>query len=189
MLSGLLEYIDPLKIIQKYYKKDSKAYWFLTEHGKAVVKKALEAARNVKQLKPDLKFIKEAGMLHDIGILFTNEESIGCFGDKPYICHGYLGRELLEKEGLPGHALVCERHVGVGFTAKEIQEQKLPLPMRDMRPKTIEEEIICFADKFFSKTEEFLTKEKSLERIREGLKTYGDDKIKVFDKWVVKFGC
>ena len=45
----------------------------------------------------------------------------GCYGDKDYICHGYLGRALLEKEGLPAHALVCERHVGVGLSISDIR--------------------------------------------------------------------
>ncbi len=60
-------------------------------------------------------------MLHDIGIFLTNAPHIGCYGDKPYICHGYLGREILDKEGLPGHAMVCERHVGAGLTVTDIE--------------------------------------------------------------------
>lgn len=105
--------MDPIKIIQKFYKIDSKAYNLLVPHSEAVARKALETARKVPHLNPDLKFIEEAAMLHDIGIFLTNDPGLGCFGDKPYICHGYLGRELLEKEGFPKHALVCERHVGI----------------------------------------------------------------------------
>ena len=61
-------------------------------------------------------------MLHDIGIFLTHAPQIGCHGDKPYICHGYLGRELLEKEGFPRHAIVCETHVGVGLTIADIEK-------------------------------------------------------------------
>jgi len=179
--------IDPIKIIQKYYKPDSETYKILVEHGKAVTKKALEIANRVPHLKPDLEFIKEAAMLHDIGIYLVNDPEINCSGDKPYICHGYLGREILEKEGLPKHALVCERHVGVGLTATDIQEQNLPLPKRDMRPVSLEEEIICLADKFFSKNKGFLTTEKSINKIRQGLLRFGPDKVGVFDEWIKKF--
>src|SRR3990167_5700954 len=108
--------MDPLMIIQKYYPINSKSYQFLVEHSNAVTKKAIETAEKVPHLNPDLKFIEEAAMLHDIGIFLTHAPEIECFGKKPYICHVYLGRELLEKEGVSKHALVCERHVGVGIS-------------------------------------------------------------------------
>ncbi len=179
--------MEPLKIIQKYYQINSKSYQFLIEHSKAVTKKAIEIAKKFPNLNPDLEFIEEASMLHDIGIFLTNAPGIKCFGKKHYICHGYLGREILEKEGFPKHALVCERHVGVGISIKDIEEQKLPIPKRGMIPISIEEQIICFADKFFSKNEGFLSKEKSIDKIRIGLSKFGNDKVKIFDEWIKKF--
>jgi uncharacterized protein len=181
--------MDPIKIIQKHYRTDPKTYRFLVTHSESVAKKALETARKVPELSPDLKFIEEASMLHDIGIFLTKDAELECFGGKPYVCHGYLGREILEKEGLPKHALVCERHVGVGITAEEIERRKLPLPARDMLPVSIEEEIVCFADKFFSKNDEFLTKEKPPEKIRASLSKFGDENVVKFDRWLEKFGC
>ena len=174
--------MDSLKIIQKYYQIDSKSYQLLVEHSKLVTKKAIEIAKKVPHLNPDLKFIEEASMLHDIGIFLTNAPRIDCFGKKHYICHGYLGREILEKEGLPKHALVCERHIGVGISINDIEKQNLPLPKRNMLPISIEEQIICFADKFFSKSD---PKEKSIEKIREELSKFG--KTKTFDEWINKF--
>ena len=92
-------------------------------------------------------------MLHDIGIFMTASPKIGCFGDAPYVCHGFLGRELLDKEGLdPTFGLVAERHTGAGICLETIQRHNLPLPRRDMVPITPAEKIICCADKFFSKT-------------------------------------
>ena len=179
--------MNPIKIIEKYYPPDSMAYNLLIEHSKIVMKKSFDIATKVPHLNPDLKFIKEAAMLHDIGIFLTNEPAIGCYGDKPYICHGYLGRELLEKEGLMKHGLVCERHIGVGLTIKDIIERNLPVPKRDMFPLSIEEQIICFADKFFSKNPEFLIKEKPLELIRKRIARYGKDKLKKFNEWVKIF--
>ena len=179
--------VDVIKIINKYYKINSKSYNFLLAHSKAVAKKALEIAQNVPHLKPDLRFIEEAAMLHDIGIFKTKAPGIGCYGNQPYICHGVLGRVMLEQENLPKHALVCERHVGVGITIKDIETQKLPLPKRDMIPESIEEQIICFADKFFSKHEKYLTKEKDVNLIRTELLKFGIEKVKKFDEWVKKF--
>ncbi len=180
--------MDPLKIIGQYYTSGSTAHYFLTAHSRMVAQKAVQIAGRIGYPGQDLNFIREAAMLHDIGILFTGEPGIGCHGNKPYICHGYLGRELLEKEGFPRHALVCERHVGVGITGEEIEEKKLPIPVRDMIPVTIEEQIICYADKFFSKDDKFLTKEKPLEMVRRGIAAYGEDKLKRFDEWVRLFG-
>lgn len=127
-------------------------------------------------------------MLHDIGIFLTNAPRIGCHGDKPYICHGYLGRELLEKEGLPRHAMVCERHVGVGLTTADIGAGNLPVPVRDMLPVTLEEKIICFADKFYSKKRDRSGSGKPVSQIRTELAQFGEEKLRQFDEWIVLFG-
>ena len=179
--------MNPVDIINKYYKSNSRAYEILIQHGKQVARKALDAAKKVPQLNPDLDFIKEAAMLHDIGMFLTNAAELGCKGKKPYICHGYLGREILEKIGFPRHALVCERHVGVGITIEDIKNYALPLPKRDMLPVSIEEQIICFADKFFSKNCNSLKEKKSVEDIKRSLEPYGLEKVKRFQSWVDLF--
>lgn len=175
--------MDPLKIIEKYYIKDSQPYYWLVEHSKSVTKKALQAAHKVKHLSPDYKFIEEAAMLHDIGIIFTYAPENECLGDKPYICHGYLGREILEKEGLPKHALVAERHIHCGITKDEIIKNNLPLPPRDMVPIYLEEQIINYADRFYSKIDKYLYDEKSVEEIIKGLIKYGEEKVIIFKNW------
>ncbi len=175
--------MNPLDIIGKYYESGSTGYNFLVHHSRLVARKALEIARRVKSQEVDERFIEEAAMLHDIGIIFTNAPKIGCYGHKEYICHGYMGRELLEKEGFPVHALVCERHVGMGITAEDIRKSNLPLPERDMVSESMEEKIICFADKFFSKSEHELLHEKPIGKVREMISGYGDDKLRIFDDW------
>ncbi|MEK6690824.1 MAG: HD domain-containing protein [Nitrospirota bacterium] len=180
--------MDPLKIINKYYKPDSKAFEFLIQHGRSVAGKALEVAERVRHLNPDMSFIEEASLLHDIGIFLTDSPELGCYGDREYICHGYLGREILEKEGLPRHALVCERHVGVGLSIKDIENENLPLPKRDMLPVSLEEQIVCYADKFFSKNKDSLLEEKPLSKVREIILRYGEDNLKRFDEWLRLFG-
>ncbi|HAK89623.1 MAG: phosphohydrolase [Nitrospirae bacterium GWC2_46_6] len=179
--------MNAVKIIEKYYEPDSTAYHFLIHHSKLVAHKALQTAERVKELNPDFKFIEEASMLHDIGIFMTHAPKIGCYGFHPYISHGYLGKEILEKEGLPIHALVCERHVGTGLTIADIEANGFPLPKRDMLPISIEEKIICFADKFYSKREDSLTTEKSVSEIREIIVKFGDNKLKQFDEWLKFF--
>jgi uncharacterized protein len=179
--------MDPISIIKKYYESDSQAYFFLIEHSKAVARKALEVAQRMSDLNPDLGFIEEAALLHDIGIFNTNLPKIGCFGTHPYISHGYLGQELLEKEGLIAHALVCERHVGIGLTVKDIEDNSFPLPRRDMIPLSLEEQIICFADKFYSKDKSSLTVARPIAEVRAMVIRYGNDKLKQFDDWLEFF--
>lgn len=179
--------MDPMKIIAKYYQPKTLAFDVLVRHSRMVKQKALELALNIPDLNSDVIFLEEASMLHDIGIFLTEEPRIGCFGHEEYVCHGYLGRQLLEKEGLPMHALVCERHVGVGLSRLEIEEQNIPLPMRDMVPLSIEEKIICYADKFFSKKVNSLDTEKTLDEVRRDIGKYGHEKLIMFDEMTALF--
>jgi len=179
--------MNPIDLLEQYYDSNSRAYKILVEHGRQVANKALAAARQVSELKPDLEFIKNAAILHDIGIFLTNSPGFGCYGKHPYICHGVLGAELLKKAGHPELALVCERHVGVGISNSDIQHQNLPLPNRDMIPVSIEEQLICYADKFFSKNGNAEPAEKSIPEIIANLKPYGPDKVKRFETWMEMF--
>ncbi len=180
--------IDTEALIAELYPLGSRARDILRQHGERVAAKALDAAAAVPHLKPDCDFIRAAALLHDIGIFLTDTPGLGCYGRHPYICHGYLGRQLLEKKGLPDLALVCERHVGVGISAAEIRRRGLPLPQRDMLPVTIEEQIVCYADKFFSKNGRCGGREKSVAQVVRGIEAFGHDKVKQFLKWVRLFG-
>ena len=180
--------MEPLSILEKFYYTDSRTYKFLLAHSKMVAEKALKGAEKVKYLNPDMKFIEEASLLHDVGIYMVSAPKIGCIGPMPYVAHGYLGREILEKEGYPVHALVCERHVGAGIAIADIEKFDLPLPKRDMLPVTIEEKVICWADKFYSKWPAALMDEKSLDKVRETVLKYGEEQLKRFDEWQEMFG-
>ena len=145
--------MDPLALIEKYYPQGSPLYSILVDHSRQVAQKSLEIASKLTHLNPDLDFIEKAAMLHDIGIFKTRAQSIGCRGGAPYICHGFLGRQLLDEAGLdPAFGLVAERHTGAGITRNNIVTANLPLPHRDMVPISLEEKIICCADKYYSKS-------------------------------------
>ena len=178
--------MNPTVLISKYYKPKSKAYQILYGHSRAVTDKALKIALKHAELNPDLQFIEEAGMIHDIGIFMTNAPNLYCFGDYPYLAHGYLGCELITSLGFPEHALVCERHTGVGISKEEIIEKKLPLPQRDLIPETVEEQIIAFADKFYSKSTDIF-KEKTLLEVRKSIATFGISNINRFEEWCELF--
>ncbi len=165
--------IDSKAIILKYYDSHSELFNSLWVHSFCVMQKAIKVARE-SGIDLDIEFVKEASLLHDIGIFKCNAPSIYCYGELPYICHGICGKEILEKEGLIKHALVCERHTGAGLSKENIISQKLPLPQRDMLPMTIEEKLICYADKFFSKSGN-LTEEKNIDAVIKSIKKHGVD--------------
>lgn len=177
--------MDPIVIIKKYFDEGSMAYKNLIRHSELVRDNAIFIAEKLNKTgkyNVDTQFSMEAAMIHDIGIVFCDAKNLGCFGDKPYILHGVLGRELMEKEGYPKHALVCERHVGMGFTVDEIEKQNLPLPKRDMLPVSIEEKIISFSDKFYTKIPELLEKKIPIEDVRVQIAKYGADNLKRFEE-------
>jgi len=175
--------MDPYEIIKEFYLESSSLYNCLVSHSEKVAQKALACA---KRFDIDHTFIREAALLHDIGIYLTHAPMIECYGNLPYIFHGYLGMRLLEQKGLFRHAQVCARHVGVGLSIKDIQEQNLPLPEMDMQPETLEEMIICYADKFFTKSKNNV--EKSLDQIQWELSRYNQKATEKFMKWHRCFG-
>lgn len=177
--------MNPLALIDKYYPEDNELKHILLVHSRSVADKALAMARSHPELNLDLSFIEEAALLHDIGIFLTDASGIYCYGTHPYICHGYLGSELVAAEGFPRHALVCERHTGAGISLQNIIEQQLPVPHREMIPVSLEEQLICFADKFFSKTK--LDQEKTVEKARKSVARFGEEGGKRFDNWCTLF--
>ena len=168
-------------LIDKYYPEDNELRHILINHSQSVARKALQIVSSHPELHLDAQFVEEAAMLHDLGIFRTDAPGIQCFGSEPYICHGRLGAEILRKEGYGRHARVCERHTGAGITCKEIIAQGLPLPHQDFLPETLEEKVICYADKFFSKTH--LDREKSIEKAEKSLAKFGEDGVMRFREW------
>lgn len=165
------------EIISKYYTPGRLRH-LLEVHSRLVADLALECAKR-SGLEMDLEFVEQAALLHDIGIVRCNALSIYCEGTMPYICHGVEGRKILEAEGLPRHALVCERHTGAGLTIEDIREQHLPLPLRDMTPHTLEEKAICYADKFYSKSGDY-TQRHSLEKVMASMAKHGAGTLERF---------
>ena len=177
--------MDALAIINKYYPEDNELKHILLTHSRSVADKALWIADRHPELELNRSFLEEAALLHDIGVFLTDAPGIHCYGTNPYICHGYLGSQLMQQEGYPRHALVCERHTGAGMSLQSILAQDLPVPHRDMVPVSLEEQVICFADKFFSKTR--LDQEKSIERALKSISKFGEEGVERFHNWCERF--
>lgn len=177
---------DISSVFRKYYPEGNPLSRLVWQHSEQVALLADHIASIHPELSIERRFLYEAAMLHDIGVFRTYAPAILCTGSENYMRHGIIGAEILRTEGLPRHALVCERHIGVGLTADDILRQQLPLPHRDMLPVTIEEKLVCYADNFFSKSHP--GEKKSFEAVRQACSRYGAENLKRFDEMAQIFG-
>jgi uncharacterized protein len=106
----------------------------VVEHCKAVSREAKKIAEKIKANghDVDVDFVETAALLHDIGRSVTHD-----------IMHGVEGARILREH--PEYARVCCCHLGGGIDREEAET--LGLPTGDYLPKTLEEKIICYADK------------------------------------------
>ena len=182
--------LDCLSIIERYYTPGNDDYRVLVSHSRQVADLAVALSQRLidKGVPIDIEFVEEAAMLHDIGMCRTNAPGIHCYGTEPYILHGIIGREMLDGMGLFRHGRVCERHTGTGLTAADIIEEGLPInPPRDLLPESLEEKVVCYADKFFSKSRPDAPL-KTIEHARRTLSKFGPATVARFDELVALFG-
>jgi uncharacterized protein len=163
--------MDYQAIIDKYYPADNELRRVLLKHSRQVADRCLQIVRKHPELSVDAQFVEEAAMLHDIGIYQCNAPSIHCHGTEPYIKHGPIGGEMLRAEGFPRHARVAERHTGTGLPGYE--------------PETLEEQIICYADKFYSKSSPDHVR--SVQETADSLEKFGHAGFVKFLEWVKRF--
>ena len=181
--------IDYKALLTKYCAGNTELLHILLTHSRQVADRALSILEAhpewIKSGEIDPVFIEEAAMLHDIGVVLCDAPRIHCMGKHAYIEHGYLGAEILRQEGLPKHAAVAERHTGTGISYEQILRDQLPIPLQDYTPRTLEERLICYADKFYSKTK--LGEDKPMSKIRQHMWKYGSDSVRRFDELQILF--
>ena len=163
--------MDSISIINKYYPNDDLLRQLLLKHSRQVADRCMQIVRKHKELSVDVQFLEEAAMLHDIGIFKCDAPSIYCMGTEPYIKHGPIGGELLRVEGFPRHARVAERHTGTGLPGYE--------------PETLEEQIICYADKFYSKSSP--DRVRTVAEAAQSLEKFGAAGVRKFLDWATRF--
>ena len=86
----------------------------------------------------DRKAVLAGALLHDIGRSRTQT-----------VDHGHVGAKILEDEGVDGMVVeIVRRHVGAGISPEEASS--LGFPPGDYIPRTLEQRVVCFADKMVS---------------------------------------
>ena len=163
------EYVKEL--FDKYYPEDNKLRRLLIKHSRDVADKALGVVDAHPDLHLDRQFVEDGALLHDIGIFMTDAPGIHCHGSRPYIEHGRIGGEILRQEGYEALARVCERHTGTGLPGYE--------------PETLEEQVICYADKFFSKSHP--DRVRTVEQTAKSLEKFGKESVSRFNRWAAMF--
>ena len=104
-------------------------------HSISVAKRALEIANKITKARVNKELVVIGGLLHDIGRAYTHGFE-----------HARVGGKILRERGLPRKlAKICERHILGGLDKKDARE--LGLPERDYIPESLEEKIVCLADK------------------------------------------
>ena len=167
------------ELFDKYYPEgknnaeETKLRKLLIKHSRDVADRALRIVDAHPELHLDRQFVEDGALLHDIGIFMTDAPGIHCHGNRPYIEHGKIGGEIMRKEGHDDLARVCERHTGTGLPGYE--------------PETLEEQVICYADKFYSKSGDIL-KEKPLEKVIRSMERHGPDTLARFMELHRQFG-
>jgi uncharacterized protein len=106
-------------------------------HCKAVARLAVEIADEVKKngLKVDLELVEIGALLHDIGRSETHS-----------VDHGLVGSRIAESSGMPEQIVsIIKKHIGGGIPPTEAR--RLGWPDDVYVPQTLEEKIVCYADK------------------------------------------
>ena len=138
---------DITELHQKY-APDEVALESVWTHCQIVRDICLQVCNGMTDINVEL--ITAGALLHDIGAYKFYID--GVIQLENYITHGLLGYELMQKEDLD--EAVCRfalLHTGIGISKQEVIDRKLPLPVRDYIPETVEERIVMYADKFHSK--------------------------------------
>ena len=129
----------------------------IRRHSEKVADKALEIANKITKAKVDKNLIEIGSILHDIGRTKIH-------GFK----HALTGGKILRERGLPEKlARICETHILGGLDKEDAKE--FGLPEKDYLPISLEEKIICFADKLIAGTKEVSLEER-------------------FNRWFAKYG-
>ncbi|WP_438590058.1 hypothetical protein [Duncaniella muris] len=91
-----------------------------------------------------------------------------------------LGAALLRSDGLGEDcARVAERHTGAGLSREDIARQHLPLdPDGDYMPQSTLERLVCYADKFYSKSGDM--QRKPLEKVIRSMQRLSPETLERF---------
>ena len=175
-----------IESLHKKYAPSDKVFNLIFTHCQIIADVAEQLITD-NHLEVDTNLVKVGCLLHDIGVYPIFDEEGGRREGMYYITHGTRGEDILKAEGYPEIIWrIASHHTGVGLTAADIREQKLPLPEQDYLAETKEETLVMYADKFHSKSP--YPHFNSYEYYKEIVESFGEGKSKKFEKMAQEFG-
>ncbi|HZX08397.1 HDIG domain-containing metalloprotein [Kribbella sp.] len=165
-----------IRALHREYAPSREAFEVVYEHCQLV---SSVASQFFDGLDLDTDLVRAGALLHDIGV-YRLESSA-------YVRHGVLGHELLASLGFPLEICrFCSCHTGVGISRDDVLRQGLPIPVGDYLPRTPEEELVMYADKFHSKRTPpvFL----SVDTYAAEVGRFGADKVRRFEELRERYG-
>ncbi len=129
------DYILPDREFALDLLRKLKISYAVRRHSIKVAEKAVEIAHRIKKKQVNYDLVEIGALLHDIGRTATH-------GFK----HAVIGGKILRERGFPeALARICETHILGGLD--EDDAKTVGLPKKNYLPITLEEKIVCFADK------------------------------------------
>ena len=149
---------DLLRILKVPYQ--------VRKHSIKVAEKALEIANKIKKETVNKDLVEIGALLHDIGR-----------GKTHGFRHALIGGKILKERGLPNSLVrVCETHILGGLDKEDAKV--IGLPEKEYLPITLEEKIICIADKLTAGTKEVTIEQ----RFSKWFSKYGKTKLLIKSK-------
>ena len=138
-------------------------------HSLQVADIAIDIANKIKRAKVDKKLVEIGALLHDVGRSSTHGFS-----------HAFMGGKILRERGFPEElARICERHILGGLDKEDAKS--VGLPEKDFYPVTLEEKIVCLADKLTVRSRHVPANESIIKSVNERFQIwfnkYGKSKI------------
>ncbi|MFW9937721.1 MAG: HD domain-containing protein [Candidatus Thorarchaeota archaeon] len=134
-----------------------KVPYHVRRHSLKVAEKALEIAEKITKVDVNKDLIEIGAILHDIGRAKTHGFE-----------HALIGGKILKERGFSNNLVrICETHILGGLDKEDAI--KVGLPEKNYLPISLEEKIICLADKHMAGTYEVSIEQR-------------------FEKWFSKYG-
>ena len=162
MSSGLPSREQAIELLRK-----TKCPPQVIRHCIAVADLAVETARQLegRGLKIDVALVEAGALLHDLGRSRNHT-----------IDHALIGSQIAQSMGLPEQLInIIKRHVGAGITAEEAQW--LGWPKDIYSPQTVEEKIVCYADKLIDYGKR-IPIEKEIEKLQKENKMQAAERVR-----------
>ncbi len=147
------------RLLHLHYRfaPSSKALESVWKHSLIVAAIVRQLLERYPRLVLDRDLAIDGALMHDIGVYRCVDRVRPKEDEVPYLRHGIIGGYILRHEKFrDAIARMAERHTGVGLTVADFLAKGLRPPEHDYLPENVLEKLVCYADKFHSKSRGFV---------------------------------